>query len=114
MHYCGCSRSVLVQKACRDYSQPLRPDTSHTLQKYRKSDPQDQEEEEFMENAFDALCSALAEPELKKTFLESEGVELMVICMKEKKMSRSRSIKVRLLIPNVRIHSGADCQSSPL
>jgi beta-catenin-like protein 1 len=48
-----------------------------------------------MENAFDALCSALAEPELKETFLESEGVELMVICMKEKKMSRSRSIKVR-------------------
>ena len=48
-----------------------------------------------MENAFDALCSALAEPELKEMFLESEGVELMVICMKEKKLSRSRSIKVR-------------------
>lgn len=68
-------------------------------QAYRKVDPQDQEEEEFMENAFDALCSALAEPELKHTFLESEGTELMVICMKEKKMARSRSIKVRSSFP---------------
>lgn len=47
-----------------------------------------------MENAFDALCSTLAEPEMKDMFGESEGVELMVICMKEKKMSRSRAIKV--------------------
>lgn len=47
-----------------------------------------------MENAFDALCSTLAEPEMKEAFLESEGVELMVICMKEKKLSRARAIKV--------------------
>lgn len=47
-----------------------------------------------MENCFNALCSALAEPELKQLFLESEGVELMVICLREKKMARSRSLKV--------------------
>ena len=35
-----------------------------------------------MENAFDALCSALAEPETKKLFLDSEGVDLMVLMMK--------------------------------
>ena len=35
-----------------------------------------------MENIFNCLCSLLAEPELKQTFLESEGVELMVIFMK--------------------------------
>ncbi|CDZ98759.1 Uncharacterized conserved protein [Phaffia rhodozyma] len=64
------------------------------LARYRKSDPSDPEEEEFMENSFDALCSALAEPELKQLFLEAEGVELMVICMKEKKLARARSIKV--------------------
>lgn len=49
-----------------------------------------------MENAFDALCSTLAEPEMKEAFMESEGVELMVICMKEKKLSRARAIKVSL------------------
>jgi len=37
---------------------------------------------EFMENIFNCLCSLLAEPEMKKAFLEAEGVELMVILMK--------------------------------
>ena len=63
-----------------------------------------------MENVFDALCSALAEPENKKLFLDSEGVDLMVLMMKyalteispvtsltfnrrEKKLARSRAIK---------------------
>ena len=62
-----------------------------------------------MENVFDTLCSALGEPENKKLFLDSEGVDLMVLMLKyaclslvhlhvltsfrEKKQSRSRSIK---------------------
>lgn len=63
-----------------------------------------------MENIFNCLCSALAEPEMKQSFLESEGVELMIIMMKwalpsplspliidyvrEKLLARTRSIKV--------------------
>lgn len=35
-----------------------------------------------MENMFDALCSALSEPENKKLFLDSEGVDLMILIMK--------------------------------
>ena len=35
-----------------------------------------------MENLFDALCLALAEPEIKSLFLASEGVDLMVLMMK--------------------------------
>jgi len=35
-----------------------------------------------MENIFDSLCSVLAEPESKALFVESEGVELMIIMMK--------------------------------
>jgi hypothetical protein len=35
-----------------------------------------------MENVFDALCSALGEPEIKKLFLDSEGVDLMVLMMR--------------------------------
>ncbi|EJU06016.1 DUF1716-domain-containing protein [Dacryopinax primogenitus] len=64
------------------------------LSQYRKKDPDEGDETEFMENVFDALCSALAEPEIKKLFVDAEGVELMVIMMKEKKVAHSRSIKV--------------------
>ncbi|EGG04537.1 uncharacterized protein MELLADRAFT_49123 [Melampsora larici-populina 98AG31] len=61
---------------------------------YRKRDPKDADEIEFMENVFDTLCSVLLEAEHKVKFLEGEGVELMVIMMKEKKLARSRSLKV--------------------
>lgn len=42
----------------------------------------DADETEFMENLFDALCSALGEAPIKKLFLESEGPDLMVLMMK--------------------------------
>ncbi|TCD69674.1 hypothetical protein EIP91_006691 [Steccherinum ochraceum] len=64
------------------------------LSNYRRRDPVDPDETEFMENVFDSLCSALAESEVKKAFLDSEGVDLMLLMMKEKMQSRSRSIKV--------------------
>jgi len=52
------------------------------IQQFRRKDPADGEETEFMENVFDAMCSALAEPENKRLFLDSEGVDLMVLMMK--------------------------------
>ncbi|KAI0089316.1 DUF1716-domain-containing protein [Irpex rosettiformis] len=64
------------------------------LSQYRRRDPVDPDETEFMENTFDTLCSALAEPEVKKLFLDSEGIDLMVLMLKDKKQSRSRAIKV--------------------
>ncbi|EPQ59414.1 DUF1716-domain-containing protein [Gloeophyllum trabeum ATCC 11539] len=64
------------------------------LSQYRRRDPVDGDEAEFMENIFDTLCSALGEPEIKDLFLKSEGVDLMVLLMKEKMESRSRAIKV--------------------
>lgn len=45
-----------------------------------------------MDNLFDALCSALAEPEIKSLFLASEGVDLMVLMMK----LVTRSLRFRL------------------
>jgi beta-catenin-like protein 1 len=42
----------------------------------------DPDELEFMENTFDALCSALNESEIKTLFLSAEGPELMVLMMK--------------------------------
>ncbi|KAI0304115.1 DUF1716-domain-containing protein [Russula brevipes] len=63
--------------------------TSH----FRRRDPADADEAEFMENVFDSLCSALAEAEIKDQFLKSEGVDLMVLMMKDKMQARSRAVK---------------------
>ncbi|KAK4046878.1 hypothetical protein OIV83_005774 [Microbotryomycetes sp. JL201] len=64
-----------------------------TLSTYRKRDPKDGDETEFMENLFDALCSSLTEPNVKMAFLEGEGIELMCLMLKDKKLSKTRAIK---------------------
>ncbi|KAJ1927376.1 hypothetical protein IWQ60_002963 [Tieghemiomyces parasiticus] len=64
------------------------------LATYRRRDPASDDELEFMENLFDALCLSLREPELQYQFLKSEGVELMVLMLKERRVSRSRALKV--------------------
>ncbi|KAJ3102727.1 hypothetical protein HDU97_000340 [Phlyctochytrium planicorne] len=61
---------------------------------YKRRDPQESDEIEMMENFFDSLCLALAEPEGKEAFLNEEGVELMLIILKEKKMAKMRALKV--------------------
>jgi beta-catenin-like protein 1 len=61
---------------------------------YKRKDPKDPDEIELLENLFDALCSALGDKENKQLFLQGEGIELMVIMIKEKKMARIRSVKV--------------------
>ncbi|WOO82839.1 Beta-catenin-like protein 1 [Vanrija pseudolonga] len=64
------------------------------LSQYRRQDPREAEEEEFMENTFNSLVSLVSLPEGKRQFVEAEGVELMIMMLKENKMSRSRAIKV--------------------
>ncbi|KAI8846071.1 Catenin-beta-like protein [Chytridium lagenaria] len=61
---------------------------------YKRRDPQEADEIEMMENFFDILCSSLAEPEVKETFLVEEGLELMLMIIREKKMARMRALKV--------------------
>ncbi|KAF5344112.1 hypothetical protein D9758_008904 [Tetrapyrgos nigripes] len=63
------------------------------LSQYRRKDPSDADETEFMENLFDTLCSALAEPSNKQLFVDAEGPDLMVLMIKEKLESKSRAIK---------------------
>ncbi|TEB35686.1 DUF1716-domain-containing protein [Coprinellus micaceus] len=63
------------------------------LSQYRRRDPVDADESEFMENLFDSLCSALAEASIKKLFLEAEGPDLMILMAKEKRECKSRAIK---------------------
>ncbi|KAK2466249.1 hypothetical protein APHAL10511_001891 [Amanita phalloides] len=64
------------------------------LSQYRRRDPVDADETEFMDNLFDTLCSTLSEVPIKKLFLEAEGPDLMILMMKDKMQSKSRAIKV--------------------
>ncbi|KAL1408912.1 hypothetical protein Q8F55_005726 [Vanrija albida] len=64
------------------------------LSQYRRRDPREAEEEEFMENTFNSLCSLVSQPEGKQQFVAAEGVELMIMMLKENKMARGRAIKV--------------------
>ncbi|PFH52768.1 hypothetical protein AMATHDRAFT_139367 [Amanita thiersii Skay4041] len=63
------------------------------LSQFRRRDPVDADEAEFMDNIFDSLCSSLSESSIKKAFLEAEGPDLMVLMMKEKLQSNSRASK---------------------
>ncbi|KAL0942118.1 DUF1716 domain-containing protein [Colletotrichum truncatum] len=67
---------------------------------YRKRDPEKGgDEEEYMENLFNALVCIVDETEGKTKFLEAEGVELCLIMLKEGKMSKQPAM--RLLVHSV-------------
>ncbi|XP_026484960.1 beta-catenin-like protein 1 [Vanessa tameamea] len=61
---------------------------------YKRHDPSGAEEQEAMENMFDGLCCALMEPLNRDRFLRGEGLQLMNLMLREKKMSRNGSLKV--------------------
>lgn len=61
---------------------------------YKRHDPASTEEQEFMENLFNCLCSALMTKENREKFLKGEGLQLMNLMLREKKMSRNGSLKV--------------------
>lgn len=65
-----------------DFLNTLVASDVNMQQQYRRRDPIDAEETEFMDNIFDTLCSALNEPATKTLFLSAEGPELMVLMMK--------------------------------
>lgn len=65
------------------------------LARYRRRAPEGAEEQEFVENVFDSLCLVLSIAANKQLFVQAEGVELMVLLMKEKKgFGRVRAVKV--------------------
>ena len=62
---------------------------------YRKRDPEKGgDEEEYMENVFEALTCVVDEPEGKAKFVEAEGVELCLIMLKEGKTSKDRALRL--------------------
>ncbi|XP_077293536.1 beta-catenin-like protein 1 [Arctopsyche grandis] len=61
---------------------------------YKRHDPNSSEEQEMMENLFNSLCSALMLTSNRDRFLRGEGLQLMNLMLREKKLSRNGSLKV--------------------
>ncbi|XP_052822052.1 beta-catenin-like protein 1 isoform X1 [Octopus bimaculoides] len=64
------------------------------LASYKRHDPVNRDEIELMENLFNCLCSALMLPCNRAKFLKGEGLQLMNLMLREKRMSRNSAIKV--------------------
>ena len=64
------------------------------LASYKRHDPSTAEEQEFMENMFNCLCSSLLFTENRERFLKGEGLQLMNLMLREKKLSRNGSLRV--------------------
>lgn len=65
------------------------------LSPYRKRDPvKGGDEEEFVENIFDSLTCVVDEVEGKHAFAAAEGVELVLIMLREGKMSKPRALRL--------------------
>ncbi|GFN91352.1 beta-catenin-like protein 1 [Plakobranchus ocellatus] len=64
------------------------------LATFKKHDPSSKDEMELMENLFDAMCSALAFAPNRSRFLRGEGLQLMNLMLREKKLSRNSAVKV--------------------
>ena len=64
------------------------------LATYKRHDPISPEEMEMMENLFNCLCSSLMLSSNRNKFLKGEGLQLMNLMLREKKMSRMSAIKV--------------------
>lgn len=62
---------------------------------YRRRDPDKSgEEEEYMENLFEALTCLVDETDGKAKFIEAEGVELCLLMLKEGKMSKAPALRL--------------------
>ena len=92
--------SILLQSSpsCRThFTRTNGVDTYlQSLSPYRKHNPSkpNQEEEEHAENLFDSLACILEDANGKDKFLESEGIELCLLMIKEGKWSRPRALKL--------------------
>lgn len=60
---------------------------------YKSRDPKSSDEAEMLENLFDCLCCLLMPLENKERFVKAEGVELMIIIMKQKKSAYGSAVR---------------------
>jgi beta-catenin-like protein 1 len=61
---------------------------------WKKKEPKDSDESELISNLFNTICSALMVAGNQTTFVEGEGVELMVIMLQARKFAARCALKV--------------------
>ncbi|KAI1122673.1 Catenin-beta-like protein [Nemania abortiva] len=91
--------AILVQNSAKNRRKLASLDSADIMLQlvapYRKRDPEKGgEEEEYVENLFEALTCMVDEPEGKAKFIEAEGVELCLIMLKEGKLSKNASLRL--------------------
>ncbi|XP_046842407.1 beta-catenin-like protein 1 [Xenia sp. Carnegie-2017] len=64
------------------------------LSAYKPRDPSTANEIEYMENLFNCLCSSLMAVANRERFLKGQGLQLMILMLREKKLSRRSALKV--------------------
>ena len=96
--------SIILQLSRQQLRKTLSLETKNLLEilltqlsPYRKRDPAKNadEEQEFLENLFDSLCTTVQIPVGKENFLDLEGVDLCLLFLKgDGKIAKSRALKV--------------------
>ena len=96
--YCSELLAVLLQSSISNRSSLGNVEGIDTMLQalalYKRRNPQLAEEQEMIHNLFDSLCLSLLAPANRDIFLKGEGVELMILMLREKKMSRPPALKV--------------------
>eukprot|EP01132_Coremiostelium_polycephalum_P007436 gene7436-9138_t len=64
------------------------------ISQYKKNQPGSLEETEMVENIFTSLCASLFDEHNKKLFIKFEGIQLMLLIIKNKTIFRSSALKV--------------------
>ncbi|GAB9465628.1 Beta-catenin-like protein [Globisporangium polare] len=72
------------RKEDKDAKVDLLDDLLQAIAPFRKRDPASEEEEEFVENLVNSLCSVLLLPAAQSHFRRLEGIELVLRCMKDR------------------------------
>ena len=74
---------------------------------YKRREPNDLEEAELVENIFNALCAALEIAENQALFLRAEGIELMVLTLKEGRYASRGALRC---LDAALVSNGANCE----
>ena len=74
---------------------------------YKRKEPADLEEAELIENVFNALCTAMELPANQLLFLRAEGIELMVLALKEGKYASRCALRA---LDAALASNGANCE----
>lgn len=74
---------------------------------YKRKEPTALEEAELVQNLFDCLISALAQPANQLLFLKAEGIELMILTIKERRFASHGALRA---LDAALAKNGANCE----